>query len=315
MSDIVEQSVFTSNVPAIADQADITDVLLNGAPQALANRTKYLYDTMTALGIKQACIVATTASISLAGAQTIDGIALSVGQSVLVKNQASQYENGIYVVASGSWTRRFDCNSMLTMNMAIVAVSSGVTNAGTIWTQTTPLPNIGSSNILFQKIYPHPFGTLAGIPTTVSGYGITDMAWYVPPGAVNAYAGVTPPDGWLECAGQTDLLKATYPALYAALNYGNTYGQTSTAFTLPDLRGEFIRGWDHLRGIDAGRAIGSSQADALKEHTHPATTPALMQDSSSGGDSHYYGALGDSGAAGGTETRPRNIAMMYIIKY
>lgn len=85
---------------------------------------------------------------------------------------------------------------------------------------------------------------------------------------------------------------------------------------LPDMRGVSARGWDHGRGLDAGRAFGSYQADAVGPHTHPATTPAAATDSQSGGDTHNYGALGASGQnAGPGETRVKNVAGMYVIKY
>jgi phage-related tail fiber protein len=84
---------------------------------------------------------------------------------------------------------------------------------------------------------------------------------------------------------------------------------------VPDLRGEFIRGYDDARGVDSGRVFGSAQADELKAHVHPSTTPASVTDTTSGGDTKNVGTLGDSGSAGGTETRPRNIALLAIIKY
>lgn len=73
---------------------------------------------------------ATTAAITLSGAQTIDGIACSAGDRVLVKNQGSGAENGIYIVQTGTWTRATDADTAAELAGAHVAVSSGTTNGG-----------------------------------------------------------------------------------------------------------------------------------------------------------------------------------------
>jgi microcystin-dependent protein len=59
---------------------------------------------------------------------------------------------------------------------------------------------------------------------------------------------------------------ATYAALFAVIGY--TYGGSGGSFVLPDLRGEFIRGWDDGRGVDPARAFGSAQAENLPNHKH-----------------------------------------------
>lgn len=85
--------------------------------------------------------------------------------------------------------------------------------------------------------------------------------------------------------------------------------------TLPDLRGEFIRGLDLSRGIDAARAIGSYQADTLKAHAH--TYYSVRTDIANGGQS-VVGATGSgstTGSTGDTETKPRNVALTYIVRY
>jgi phage-related tail fiber protein len=64
----------------------------------------------SAAAIKGPCRVATTANIALYALQTIDGVALAVGDRVLVKNQTAGYENGIYVVDTGQWRRSKDFN-------------------------------------------------------------------------------------------------------------------------------------------------------------------------------------------------------------
>lgn len=136
-------------------------------------------------------------------------------------------------------------------------------------------------------------------------------------GSVMAYAGSVAPSGWLECDGSA-VSRTTYANLFTVV--GETYGagDGSTTFNLPDLRGEFIRGWDNGRGIDGGRTLGSTQQDEFKSHTHSINA-------TDGGTASTYttvteGRLSPSGsvstnASGGNETRPRNVAMMYIIKH
>lgn len=144
-----------------------------------------------------------------------------------------------------------------------------------------------------------------------------------PSGSIITFAGTTTPDGYLLCNGQ-EVSRTTYSDLFAAI--GTTYGSTSgTTFKVPDLRGEFIRGFDAGRGIDSGRIFGSFQVDEFKTHEHK------MQGSTYGYDTNKYGVYSASNYAvvtkvlrqkgttiengGGVETRPRNIAMNYIIKY
>ncbi|MBH2976868.1 tail fiber protein [Serratia marcescens] len=133
----------------------------------------------------------------------------------------------------------------------------------------------------------------------------------------------TAPSGWLKCNGAT-FDKGKYPLLAVAYPSGK----------LPDLRGEFIRGWDDGRSVDSGRTLLDGQADSFRSHNHGITawdawdssvlTPndregdlLLATDNAvwSGGNVNgksngKYGTAGN----GGNETRPRNIAFNYIVR-
>lgn len=85
------------------------------------------------LAPKQSCRVATTANITLSGTQTIDGIALSIGDRVLVKDQSTTNQNGIYVVASGAWTRATDADSWDDLVGAYTTVEQGTVGDDTFW--------------------------------------------------------------------------------------------------------------------------------------------------------------------------------------
>ena len=135
----------------------------------------------------------------------------------------------------------------------------------------------------------------------------------IPAGMVQAYAGSAAPTGWLKCNGAA-VSRTTYATLFAAI--GTTYGSGngSSTFNVPDLRGEFVRGWDDSRGVDSGRTLGSFQLDDFKSHTH---TFAGSTASGGSGSSNRDGTrtTKTTDATGGSETRPRNIAMLYCIKY
>ena len=94
-----------------------------------------------------------------------------------------------------------------------------------------------------------------------------DLLGMVPSGTVLYFAGQTAPAGWLKANGAA-VSRTAYAALFAAI--GTTYGAGDgrSTFNLPDLRGEFLRGWDDGRGVDAGRVFGSAQAHALQSHQH-----------------------------------------------
>lgn len=123
------------------------------------------------------------------------------------------------------------------------------------------------------------------------------------------------PAGTLECDGSA-ISRADYGALFDVIGTDYGSGDGSTTFNLPDLRGEFIRGWDNGRGVDSGRGHATTQSDELKSHTHGIS----CYDNPSGGARATSGSSGNSytvntQSTGGSETRPRNVAMMYVIEY
>ncbi len=131
------------------------------------------------------------------------------------------------------------------------------------------------------------------------------------------------PEGYLLCNGQ-EVSRTTYKDLFDVI--GTTYGSsTGTTFKVPDLRGEFIRGFDNSRGVDSGRTFGSWQVDDFKSHRHNFNYNSSMGYGPSWGPSSTLAQATYSGLTytnnntntntGGVETRPRNIAMNYIIKY
>lgn len=115
-----------------------------------------LQDLVNGLSYKNEVRAATTTNGALASAfangQAIDGVTLATGDRILIKNQTTQSDNGIYTVnASGAPTRASDADSTSDLNNATVYVTSGTTLGGTEWTQTTANPTVGTSNIVFAQ--------------------------------------------------------------------------------------------------------------------------------------------------------------------
>ena len=134
----------------------------------------------------------------------------------------------------------------------------------------------------------------------------------IPAGAVQSFAMNTAPTGWLDCDGSA-VSRTTYSTLYTAIGTTFGAGDGSTTFNVPDLRGEFIRGWDDGRGVDSGRTFGSAQADELKSHRHSIAFAGSGWDAYSGLN-QGTGVTDYTDYTGGDETRPRNIALLYCIK-
>lgn len=148
------------------------------------------------------------------------------------------------------------------------------------------------------------------------------------PGSIIYFASSSQPEGYLKANGAA-VSRTTYANLFAII--GTTYGagDGSTTFNLPDLRGEFIRGWDDGRGADSGRTFGSFQDWAIENITGAYSGEARGNASGafadvSGGDGGFNGTGSQPTAwdfdasrvvKTSTETRPRNIALLACIRY
>ena len=216
-------------------------------------------------------------------------------------------------------------------------------------------PSSVSSNVTFTL--PAADGTNGQmLQTNGSGALSFTTVQGVPSGSVFCMAVATVPSGYLECNGAA-VSRTTYAALFAIIGTAYGTGNGSSTFNLPDLRGEFIRGFDNGRGVDSGRSIASSQSEQNKQHNHSASSSSSVSPSSHGhtstkldnnrvfgfkqtgantdGETSPYGNPGNipgfnisnlvnnttlsvstSTSIGneGGENRPRNIAMMYVIK-
>ena len=272
-----------------------------------AGSPAYAFDTDTDTGMFRS------------GANTI-GFSTSGTTRVSISNAGLDVVNGLPIRlqdSSGAPFVSLQSPSSLSGNVALTLPSS-ITNGGFLQTD-------GSGNLSFQIV--------AGVPT----------------GAVFCVAVATIPTGYLECNGAA-VNRTTYAALFSFIGTQYGAGNGSTTFNLPDLRGEFIRGFDNGKGVDSGRSIGSNQSGQNLSHDHDADASATSnvsdpghrhnargygndddggnQFTGSGNNSVRNNAIEDATTGisvatnvsididndGGNEARPRNVAMMYIIK-
>ena len=151
-------------------------------------------------------------------------------------------------------------------------------------------------------------------------------------GLIAFFASNSAPTGYLKANGAA-ISRASYATLFTAIGTTFGAGNGSTTFNLPDLRGEFIRGWDDGRGTDAARIFGSSQVSQNLSHDHGLKTeagtpgygelvfpdypssPWVERQLGNANDYAYAGFRVATFASGGNESRPRNIALLACIKY
>jgi len=165
-----------------------------------------------------------------------------------------------------------------------------------------------------------------------------------PPGSIMAFGGANIPVGWLLCNGSL-VGRTNYPSLFSAIGTAWGIGDGSTTFNLPNMQGVFLRGVDNGVGNDpdtasriapplstggnSGDAVGSYQADQFAAHNHIEGSSEGVGDpreiygrvytgGSIWGDNQYSAmntAHAYTSSAGGSETRPKNVYVNYIIKY
>ena len=150
--------------------------------------------------------------------------------------------------------------------------------------------------------------------TNLSGKDVAGLLAYLglgegsalPVGVPVPWPSVTPPTGWLKCNGAA-FSAEEYPELAKAYPTNK----------LPDLRGEFIRGWDDGRGIDSGRTLLSAQDGSIEAHGHDYNGVIYTSSGPSWAnttDAGHRAYSGFTSSYGGSETRPRNIAFNYIVR-
>lgn len=249
----------------------------------------------------------TAAAPSLAFASDPDSGVYRIGA-----NNVGMAVNGAKVLDVA--TAGLSITGTLTSSGALTVAADGLTiTAGgltvTAGTVSLPAGSIGTADIADSAVTEDKIAdgavTIAKLATGAA----------VPTGAIFNFAAETVPSGYLECDG-SEISRTTYADLYAVIGIAFGVGNGTTTFNLPDLRGEFVRGFDNGRGVDTSRAFASTQADELKSHTHGVTYASGTRDTGVSLDHNFSAAVSTktTEATGGAETRPRNIALVFCIK-
>ena len=226
----------------------------------------------------------------------------------------------------------------------ITAASAGTIATGEIESNAVTTGKLDTGAVTEAKIATNAVTTTKIADDAVTEAKVSGNNGFVPTGAVFHFVSTAVPNGYLKCNGDTipngsgtvQGVTADFSALYALVGA-----------TLPDLRGEFIRGLDDGRGVDSGRSIKSFQGDQNKQHNHTASAvssvfdpghahtyfrPTFQNDSDESGFTNV--AQGEAatatsaastgitvstsvsiGNSGGSEARPRNVALLACIKY
>ncbi|MFJ2986597.1 phage tail protein [Collimonas sp. NPDC087041] len=315
MTNIVEERDFKAGIYELATDDDVVGGpggIANRQAAQLAARTNYLKDHVDALengdkAANKASKLATARKISLvgdvSGSVSFDGTG---DVEMTIKYKTSGIEAGTYrqvtVDAKGNVTGGSNPTTLAGYGLTDAAPLDSPAFTGDPTARTQP---IGSNN-----------KSLANMEA------LQQVAALASPAGMTAYFAMsTAPAGWLKANGAA-ISRAAYAALFAAIGTRFGAGDNNTTFNLPDLRGEFIRGFDEGRGADSGRVFGSGQAEDFRMHSHGPlgiVTASGGVPGSSGagialGGSNYWTSNTTAGT-GGTETRPRNVALLACIKY
>jgi len=271
-------------------QSDITGLVAALAAKADAS----------ALSSKQDTLVSGT-NIKTVGGTSL----LGSGDVALPSVPAGVVE---WVAMNNAPTGYLKCNGAAVSRSTYAALFAALIRSATV-TITIASPGVITWNShLLSANDPVRFTTTGALPTGlvanttyfVSATGLTANSF-----SVSATAG-----------GTRINTSGTQSGVHTAIHAPHGVGDGSTTFNVPDLRGEFIRGWDDGRAVDSNRAFGSAQAQDIQAHSHALT----------GGDTstnvgnnvltgNPTGGSPTTQSAGGTETRPRNVALMAVIKF
>jgi hypothetical protein len=159
----------------VADGAAAGDAVNKGQLDAVAN----------GLDWKASVRAATTANITLSGAQTIDGVSVIAGDRVLVKDQSTGSQNGIYVAAAGAWSRSTDAdaNAEVTAGLSVF-VTEGTANGDAAFVLTTnDAIVVGTTALAFSRVGPT---TAAAIIEAIDGQDLTPNSVDVGAGSIAA---------------------------------------------------------------------------------------------------------------------------------
>lgn len=313
MSTLTETSQWDASVNKVDTSEEITEVLLNSAPQSLANRTLWLKNLIASHRHD-----GTVASLDYASAAgTANALTMALTPALTA-----------HVPGLPIWFKAASTNT----GPATVAINS---------LSPVSIKRADATDLAFGHIRKNGMYCLLYTGTT---YVLMNPS--EPVGFMQIGLSVSTPPGYLSLSGAA-VSRSTYADLWAwaqansvvvtesawsSTSWGSfSVGDGSTTFRLPDFRGEFPRFWDAGKGVDLARQFGTRQADTFKTHQHtvprdartPGSIDANYAGSESGGTPDNTGTLPgewpfktlSNSDGGGTETRPRNITVVPYIRF
>jgi len=284
--------------------AAFTTATASNAPVGATDLTNKYYVDALALGLsfKQPALCATTANITLSGLQTIDGITIAAGDRVLVKNQTTQANNGIYLAAVGAWTRSPDADAYSELVSAFLFVESGSTLAGTAWYCTSqPGGTLGTTAIVWSNFsvasaYTAGTGlTLASNQFSITNTGVSAATYgsasVVPVVAVNAQGQITSATNTTIAIANTQVsglgTMSTQNANNVAITGGSITGTPISGSTVGGTTitasTQFSGPGTGLTGTASGLSIGGNAATATSATTAGSATTATTATNLAGG--------------------------------
>lgn len=345
---------FNHYMEASRSGADVYSALYTNPISLVSGLVVYFKVDLANLGSTPSLKINSLNSIPL---KKLDGTQLGVGDIV-----ANGIVGAVYIHAETSFRIFSQIVSSQTNNIWISAINGSnnlsgnpsvgsLSNyyAGLIVSAIISSPNTGAVSLNISSLGPVEVVNIAGQPLKAGDLTSGILARFMydglkfrymkdiirpfPPGVVSHISATTPPAGWLKANGAT-LNIADFPALFAVLGTRHG-GNGTTTFNLPDLRGEFIRGWDDSRGVDLNRTLGSNQIGSyiVGDSSFPdeVVWPVYVSDSRSAfgwdpvysvpaphliraliGQGVYLPQTGVAESHGGT-TRPRNVSLLAII--
>ena len=284
--------------------AAFTTATASNAPVGATDLTNKYYVDALALGLsfKQPALCATTVNITLSGLQTIDGVTVAAGDRVLVKNQGTQANNGIYIASANTWSRSPDADAYSELVSAFLFVESGSTQAGTAWYCTSqPGGTLGTTAIVWSNFsvasaYTAGTGlTLAGSQFSITNTGVTAATYgsasIVPVVAVNAQGQITSATNTTIAIANTQVsglgTMSTQNANNVAITGGTITGTPISGSTVGGstitASTQFSGPGTGLTGTASGLSIGGNAATATTATTAgSATTSTTATNLSSG---------------------------------
>ena len=150
---IADSTIAFAKLAAAAYETDLSSSASSSKLVTAAASKAYADSVASGLDLKESCMVATTANISLSGTQTIDGVSVTAGKRVLVKDQSTGSENGIYVCAAGSWARATDFAAGSAEAGAFTFIEQGTANGdnGFVCTNNAGSDVVGTNALVFTQ--------------------------------------------------------------------------------------------------------------------------------------------------------------------